>query len=676
MGIFSNFFRLFTRNRNIPDELTLESPNGRCKVFFHLKNSDLTYRAERDNKRLINTSRLGFEFTNQAPLKHGFRIIRVMRKSFNETWKPIVGEEDSIINKYNEIAIYLEETGGHERILTLRFRAFDDGFAFRYEFPIQPSGLDNEWIIKDELTEFNFDLNSATWSIPAYQPDRYEYLYEKHHLGSLPSFRHTPLTLKTPNGQYAAIHEASLYNYGAMTLKLTAENRFKTDITPLYDGSRAHIMLPWTTPWRTIIVGDTSTELLTSRMVLNLNDPPREDFSWVKPLKFLGIWWAMFVGEYTWATGDRHGATTEHALEYIDYCRRLGISGLLIEGWNRGWDGSWVDNGDKFDFTTPTPDFDIKKITDHARLSNVEIVGHHETAGSVRNYERQLPRAFEYYRDFGIKYIKLGYVGARMNSHSFHDTHGEFHHSQFGVNHYQMVTELAAKYGMCLNIHEPIKGTGIERTFPNLLTREGARGQEYEGGGITPEHFVIIPFTRGLAGGFDMTPGLFDMTNYLRRTTSTLARQLAFYICVWHGGMVMVADRPWQYFEEQNGFEVIKPAFHFIQDVPLNFSKSKPLLGEIGEFLVIARKDRESEDWFIGGLTNENPRNFTLNLDFLDDGAEYLATLYSDTHDASYRDNPYGFEIKTETVTRDTLLPIFMASGGGIAISLKKIKKS
>ncbi|MDR0887443.1 MAG: glycoside hydrolase family 97 protein [Candidatus Nomurabacteria bacterium] len=674
MGIKSFFQSLFKPRDH--GAQSLFSPNGRLELFFNLDNGKPFYSVKKDGKDMVKKSFLGFDFTNLAPIKSGLKVIRTHRKSFDETWTMLVGEQEKVRNNYNELAIYLSESEGLRRIMTLRFRVFDDGFAFRYEFPMQDAGVDEkkhscEWIISDELTEFNIDINSETWSIPAYQPDRYEYLYEKKPIFELEKFRHTPFTIKTPTGHYLAIHEAALYDYGSMTLGLNENKKLQSDITPLSDGSRAHIKLPFNTPWRTVLVAHSATELLKSRMMYNLNDKPHKDFNWVKPIKFLGIWWAMFVGEFSWATGDRHGATTEHALEYIDYCVRLGISGLLIEGWNKGWDGTWIDNGDLFDFTTPTDDFDIKKITDYARSQNVEIIGHHETAGAVKNYEKQLPKALDYYKEFGIDYIKLGYVGSRMNARSYHDTHGEFHHSQFGVRHYQKIVELAAERKICLDIHEPIKGTGIERTFPNLLTREGARGQEYEGGGITPEHFVTLPFTRGLAGGFDMTPGLFDLTNFMRLTTSTLARQLAFYVCIWHGGLPMIADRPEQYLEYQDGFQVIKPAFKFLQDVPVNFSRTIPLLGEIGEFFVTARQDRDSKNWFIGGLTDQQPRKFSLFLDFLDSDTEYEATVYGDEEFAHYRDNPYGFKISSQKVKKGDYLPIFMASGGGVAISLK-----
>lgn len=664
---------LLGRFQGVPKDIILKSPDGRGQILFYIQNGHMFYTVEKDSKKLIYPSRLGIEFADRVPLARGLKVVRVMRKHRDDTWETIVGEEKKIRNHYNEMAIYLEEGGGLERILTIRFRAFDDGFAFRYELPAQNAGRDEEWIISDELTEFNPDLSSITWSIPAYQPDRYEYLYEKLSMPALNSFRHTPFVIKNPTGHYLAIHEAALYDYGSMTLKLTAENKFKADITPLSDGSRAHVRLPFNTPWRTVIVAHSAMELLASRMVLNLNEPPEQDFSWVKPLKFLGIWWAMFLGEFTWATGPRHGATTENALRYIDYCVRLGISGLLIEGWNKGWDGAWIDNGDKFDFLSPTPDFDIKKITDYARSNKVEIVGHHETAGAITNYERQMPHAMQYMHDFGIKYLKLGYVGARMNGQSYHDTTGQFHHSQYGIRHYQKIVEIAAQHKICLDIHEPVKGTGIERTFPNLLTREGARGQEYEGGGITPEHFVTIPFTRGLAGGFDLTPGLFDLSNFMRLTTTTIARQLAFFVCIWHGGMAMVADRPEQYMELQGQFEVIKPAFRFIQEVPVNFSVSLPLLGEIGEFLVMARRDRDSDNWYIGGITNDIARQFTLHLDFLDNKAEYLITTYGDGDNAHYRENPYDLKITSTKMRRGDLLPIFMGPGGGVAISLKKL---
>ena len=369
----------------------------------------------------------------------------------------------------------------------------------------------------------------------------------------------------------------------------------------------------------------------------------------------------MYVGEWTWAPGDRHGATTEHAKQYIDAAVRLGISGLLIEGWNEGWEGDWLENGVNNKFTIATSDFDLEDVASYARRNHIEIVGHHETVGFIDNYERQLEAAYNYYAANGIHYIKTGYAGSMMLING----RREYHHSQLGVRHYQKTVELAAKKHICLDIHEPIKGTGIERTWPNLLSREGARGQEYEGGALSPSHACFLPYTRLLAGGMDYTSGIFDLINSVKRMATTLARQVAYFVTI-YSGMQMAADRPFMY---EDRFPKV---FNFIRDVPTNFERTIPLLGEIGEYYIVARKDRESEDWYVGGVTNESPRRAHISLDFLDEGS-YKATIYSDGDDAHYRDNPFAINIMEKTVSHNDSLDIHLAPGGGFAIELKRM---
>ena len=447
-----------------------------------------------------------------------------------------------------------------------------------------------------------------------------------------------------------------------MTLKLNRNHALMSDITPLSDGMKAYVELPFNTPWRVIMIADTAMDLTVNRMILNLNDPPREDFSWVRPLKFMGIWWAMFVGEWTWAPGPRHGATTEHTKEYIDACVRLGISGLLIEGWNNGWEGDWLQNGNTTSFTKPMDDFDMDAVSEYATAKGVELVGHHETVGFVDNYERQLEEAYKYYTDHNVHYIKPGYAGSMMTIQG----RKEYHHSQIGVLHYQKTVELAAKYHIMLDIHEPIKGTGIERTFPNLLTREGARGQEYEGGALSPSHTTIIPFTRLLSGGMDYTSGIFDITNFTKRIATTLARQLAYYVTIF-SGMQMAADRP-KFYEKQ-----FPAAYQFIRDVPVSWERTLPLLGRIGEYYVVARQERGGLDWYIGGVTNEAARRVRLSLNFLEEGASYEAQIYRDGDTAHYRDNQLSIMIESRKVTSRDYLDIWMAAGGGFAVRLKRL---
>ncbi len=639
-------------------EKVIESPNGRNKAFFVLQNGTMKYKVERDGKPLIGLSKLGFDICGEEPLGSNLRLIRAQTRRKNETVEMLWGEDHYLANNYNESAFYLSERSEPKRIITLRFRVFNDAVAFRYEIAPQPKF--RRISIADELTEFNLDINSTVWKIPAYQPDRYEYNYEKAGLWEIHDSVHTPLTLRTPNGYYLAIHEAALYDYGSMTLKLNQDRNLTTDITPLADGTRAHLELPFETPWRLIMIADSAIELTTNRVMYVLNEPPEQDFSWVETLKFIGIWWAMYVGEWTWAPGDRHGATTEHAKEYIDAAVRLGIRGLLIEGWNDGWEGDWLQNGVNNKFTVSTPDFDLDEVADYARESGVELVGHHETVGFVDNYEQQLKDAYEYYAAHGIHYIKTGYAGSMMQIRG----RREFHHSQLGVRHYQKTVELAAKYRICLDIHEPIKSTGIERTWPNLLSREGARGQEYEGGALSPSHACFLPYTRLLAGGMDYTSGILDLSNSVKRMATTLTRQIAYFVTI-YSGMQMAADRPFIYEER------FPDIYKFIRDVPTNFEKTVPLAGEIGEFYVVARQDRDSDDWYIGGVTNESARRVHIALDFLDSGA-YAAEIYADGDDAHYRNNPFAVNLDHRQVGRTDLLNIYMAPGGGFAIRLHK----
>ena len=640
-------------------EERISSPNQRVCFCFMLKNNRIFYSVSKDEKTIIKKSSLSINLCGETPLEDHLRVVRIARKAHCETFEMPWGEQRYVKNNYNESAFYLSEMSGVKRIFTIKVRVFDEGVAFRYEIPPQPKF--RQITIKEEKTEFNIDLNSTAWQIPAYQPDRYEYNYEKCQVADLAHSVHTPLTMKIPTGYYVAIHEAALYDYGSMTIKLDENGALVSDITPLSDGTKAHVNLPFQTPWRMVMIGDSCLDLTINRMMYCLNDPPKADFSWVKTIKFIGIWWAMFVGEWTWAPGERHGATTAHAKEYIDAAVRLGIAGLLIEGWNDGWEGNWLENGVNNKFTTSTPDFDLSEVTRYARVKGVELIGHHETVGFVDNYEKQLEEAYNYYAANGVHYIKTGYAGSMMVING----RREYHHSQLGVRHYQKTVELAAKKHICLDIHEPIKGTGIERTFPNLLTREGARGQEYEGGALDPSHACYLPFTRLLAGGMDYTNGIFDITNNVKRVSTTLARQLAYFVTI-YSGMAMAADRPFMYEDR------FPAAFDFIRDVPTSFEQTIPLIGEIGEYYVVARKDRDTANWYIGGVTDANARRAHINLDFLGEGV-YSAKIYSDGEDSHYRENPYSINISEKHVGRSDSFDIYMAPGGGFAISLKKV---
>lgn len=670
---------------------SLNSPGEVLTLTFQLSDQgEASYSLARRGQEVVANSRLGMVLQNQPPLTTGFELQRAFFRNRDEVWENPLGEARLNRNCYHEATFYLSEKAGGRRLLTLRFRLFDEGLALRYELPAQPSLNYQDLIISDELTEFNFDRRTRIWQIPAYQKDRYEYVYTEVALPELEPAIHTPATLVLPNGLTVAVHEAALYNYGAMNLRQTSATEhyiaLRSEITPRSDGAKAVVDLPFATPWRVIMVGTSPLDLVTNRMVLNLNDPPRGDFSWVKPLKFMGIWWALFVNEWTWAPGLRHGATTAHTEQYIDFCAENGIGGLLVEGWNNGWEGDWLQNGATTNFTQPQPDFDLPRVAAYARERQVNLIGHHETVGFVDNYERQLEAAYAYYAQNGIHYIKPGYANARMHING----REEFHHSQLGVRHYQRALELAAKYQIMLDVHEPIKGTGIERTWPNLLTREGARGQEYAGGYLPPEHMCSLPFTRLLAGAFDNTPGIFDITNPARRLDSTLARQLAYYVIV-YSGMQMLADRPKFYTgnfhderlgtpespERQQEFAHVKlrEGFAFLRDVPVIWEQTVPLLGEIGQYYVVARQARAADggDWYVGGVTDSRGRALTFGLDFLAPNSNYRLTLYADARDADHLSNPLATEISSTIVRPGDQLSVWLAPGGGFAARITRL---
>ena len=653
MGFLSNLFK----KPRTDAVYEIKSPNGRVVASFEISKGRISYFVRKDEKQIIRRSRLGLELKDAESFGENLSVVRAYTRKVEGSWEALWGEQRVIRNDYTEMNFYLEETVSNGRLLTIRFKVYDNGVAFRYEVPAQPDM--SRMVIEDELTQFVVDSNSKSWSIPAYQPDRYEYNYREMPVRDLRESVHTPLTIQTPSSTWIAIHEAALYNYGGMTLKMN-NSALRADITPLSDGMRAYVELPFSTPWRTITIASDALDLTTSRMILNLNDAPKEDFSWVEPTKFLGIWWAMYVGEWTWAPGERHGATTEHAKQYIDYCKEFNIPALLIEGWNDGWEGDWLQNGINNKFMESTPDFDIKEITAYAKSKGVELIGHHETVGFVDNYEKQMEDAYRYLVNNGVRYIKSGYAGSMMMINGKR----EYHHSQVGVLHYQRALELAAKYHIMLDVHEPIKSTGIERTWPNLMTREGARGQEYEGGALSPSHTCYIPYTRLLAGGMDYTPGIFDVYNHMKRMATTITRQIAYYVTI-YSSMQMAADRPFMYQEKRDLFE-------FIQHVPTRFETTIPLMGEIGKSYVVARRAWKSDDWYIGGVTNEEGRNVELYLDFLEDGVNYSARIYRDSEDAHYRDNQLGYVIEDKVLRRGDRLDIYMAPGGGFAIEIKK----
>lgn len=626
----------------------VQSPSGRLllRVGFSA-DAGYWYELSRGENIVVSRSSLGLQSPDGNQLLPLDADATVVERSFDETWEQPWGEQRFVRNNYAELCI--EASSG-----ALRFRLYDDGLGFRYE--LSGVGLVT---VQQEATEFNVARSANAWWIPALGHNHYEHLYQKTSLQEIGT-AHTPLVIEAGEKTYISIHEAALYDYGAMNIVPT-DKGLVSSITPLKTGEAAQVTLPFNTPWRTIVVADTPYELTSSRIMLNLNEPSKiEDTSWIQPSKFMGIWWGMFIEQFTWASGERHGATTANAFRYINACKKLGIPALLIEGWNEGWDGDWTQNGDKMNHMKPYADFDIAAITSYAKSQGVDIVGHHETSGNVAHYEYELPEAYDYYRHFGVRYIKTGYVSPRMNG-------DEFHSSQMGVKHYQKTVEMAAERGIMLDIHEPVKGTGIERTWPNLMTREGVMGQEYEGGAITAEHAAVLPFTRLLAGPLDYTPGLVSLKGTVRKVRSTVARQLAFYVTM-YSPLQMAADLPEHY--EQSA------AVAFIRDVPTSWEVTTPIDGVIGDYYVVARKDRHSDDWYLGGVTDEASRTLSIALDFLSEHRSYTMTLYRDAADADCETNPEAYDIEERVVTCEDTLDIFLAPGGGFAARFAPVENS
>jgi alpha-glucosidase len=629
----------------------VKSPDGNLSVSLRIEHGRPYYSATYKGSAIINASVLGFALMNGDTLSNDMVLADVGRNSFNETWEQPWGEERTVKNQYNEMSATLHEMKGKHRIFQIVFRVFNDGLGFRYIIPEQPDL--HEFTIMDELTEFVMADNYTAWWIPAYRDNRYEYLFTKSPINEMDTV-HTPLTMVAKNGTHLSIHEANLTNYGSMTLAALGNNRLKCDITPWFDGTKVKTATPMNTPWRTVLVGSSAGDLVTSRMILNLNEPNKmTDLSWVKPMKYMGIWWGMHINKYTFWEGPNHGASTKRSIEYIDYCKEFGIDNLLIEGWNTGWTPEWYKNLlHVFNFTQCANDFDFKKVTDYARENHVNIVGYHETGANIDNYLSQIDMAMQMYKDAGMHSVKIGQVGSRMMLK-------EWHHGQYGVNYYKKVLDKAAEYQLAVNFHEPIKPTGLQRTYPSLMSQEGARGTEYDAWseGNPPEHTVILPFTRLLGGPMDFTPGIFKIKG--TRVHTTLAKQLAFYLTI-YSPIQMLADLPENY--------VGHPAFKFLKDVPVNWETTWVINAEIGEYFTVARKDVNSNDWYLGSITNEKPREFVIDLTFLDPGKKYRAEIYADAEDAEFDVNPEAYEISKKEVDSKTRLTIRLAKGGGQAI--------
>lgn len=637
-------------------DASVSSPDGSLTLQVAERGGRIGYVVSRNGTALLDFSELGFELKDAPALREGLKIDDTACRTFDETWEQVWGEQRFVRNHYNELTVSVSERESPHRRFDLVFRLFDDGLGFRYEFPEQPAP--GEFIIMDELTEFRFPRDHKAWWMPTREP-YYESIARHTPISQMDTVN-TPLTLECADGTYMALHEADLTDYAKMSLRPTDSTTLRCCLTPWSNGVKVYARTPFRTPWRTLIVGDTPGELVTSRLMLNLNEPCRiEDTSWIRPAKYIGIWWSMHLFQETWAQGPRHGATTANTKRYIDFAAENGIPGVLVEGWNVGWDGEWTKNTDKIRFTEPYPDFDIEAITDYAARKGVELIGHHETGANTKNYEAQLEEAFAYYRKHGVRVVKTGYVNVLMDGKELHD-------SQYGVRHYRRVIETAARYGICIDNHEPVMPTGIERTWPNLMTQEGIRGQEYDAwspdGGNPPEHTTVVPFLRGLAGPMDYTFGTFNFDNPVSpfaRVQSTVVRELAHYVVI-YSPLQMASDLP----ENYRGHK----AFDFIRDVPTDWHETIVPEAVIGDYGVFARRDRNSEDWYLGAVTDEEPRQVDVSLSFLAPGVTYTAQIYADGEDADWRTNPYSMRYEERPVTAQETLRVRMASGGGCAV--------
>lgn len=678
----------------------LKSPNGNLVLHFDLKDGIPYYKVEYKNMAVINESSLGLELKDAPALLDGFELVEAQRSTFDETWEPVWGEWKSIRNHYNEMAITLKQSSTDRSIL-IRFRAFNDGVGFRYEFPEQDNL--NYFVIAEERTRFAMTGDHIAFWIPG-DYDTQEYDYTTSRLSEIrglmksaitPNASQTPfsetgvqtaLMLKTDQGLYINLHEAALIGYSCMHLDLDDKNMvFESHLTPDAQGNKGYLQTPFETPWRTIIVSDRAAGILESNITLNLNEPTKyEDTSWIKPVKYIGVWWEMITGKSSWAYSDltsvklgltdyskvqpngRHAANNEHVKTYIDFAAEHGFDAVLVEGWNVGWEDWFGKSKDYvFDFITPYPDFDVKMLNNYAASKGVRLMMHHETSSSVRNYERHLDRAYQFMVDNGYNSVKSGYVGDII-------PRGEHHYGQWMVDHYVYAIEKAAEYKIAVNAHEAVRPTGLSRTYPNLLANESARGTEYESfGGSKPDHTTIIPFTRLIGGPMDYTPGIFvtdisklnpDNDSWVR---TTIARQLALYVTM-YSPLQMAADLP----EHYNQF---LDAFQFIKDVAVDWDDTKVLEAEPGDYITIARKAKGSANWFIGSTVDENGYTSRISFDFLDRDKSYVATIYADAKDAHYKNNPQAYKIRKVIVNSKSKLKQLCAPGGGYAISVIEI---
>ena len=674
------------------------SPNGEMKLTFTLRDSKPYYSVSFRGKPVIKPSRLGYELHNAESLLEGFTQTGEKTSTFDETWTPVWGENKTIRNHYKELLVGLiqEKTG---RVMNLRFRVYDEGVGLRYEFPQEGSKL-NYFVVKEECTEFALTGDHIAWWIPG-DYDTQEYEYSRSRLSEIrPLFKkkvtdnasqtsfsetgvQTSLQLKTDDGLYINLHEAALVNYPAMHLNLDDKNMvFRSWLTPDAQGIKGYLQTPCQSPWRTIMITDDARKVLSSHLILNLNEPCKiKDTSWIHPTKYVGVWWEMISGKGDWAytsqfpsvklgltdyakakPSGRHSANNENVRRYIDFAAQHGFNGVLVEGWNIGWE-DWFGNSKEyvFDFQTPYPDFDIKALNEYAHSKGVKLIMHHETSSSIMNYEKHMDQAYQLMKDYGYDAVKSGYVGNLI-------PRGEHHYSQIAINHYQHAIERAADYKIMVNAHEAVRPTGLCRTYPNLIGNESARGTEFQAfGGITPGHTAILPFTRLQGGPMDYTPGIFEMQcSNGSRANSTIGGQLALYVTM-YSPLQMAADFP-------ENYEKHLDAFQFIKDVALDWDKSIYLEAEPMEYITAARKAKGSSSWFVGSVTGLKPHNSTLRLDFLDKGKTYVATVYADAPDADYKTNPQAYTITKGLVTAKSVLKLHSVAGGGYAISIVEAK--
>lgn len=683
----------------------LTSPDGRLQLSFDLTTDGTpTYKMDYNNKPVIATSRLGLELKNQKSLLDGFKMERVSRSSFDETWQPVWGEQSSIRNHYNEMAVCLSQPddNGHLREMIVRFRLYDDGVGFRYEWPAQDNFT--YFTIKEERTEFAMTGDHTAYWIPGdYDTQEYDYTISRlsEVREKMPAVKfsynvsstvfsdtgvQTSLQLKTDDGIYLNIHEAACVDYSTMHLNLDEKRMVLTSwLTPDARGDKGYLMAPCHSPWRTVMVTSTATAALDSKLILNLNEPCKlEDTSWIHPTKYMGVWWEMIVGKSSWAYSNAsavnldsidyktkkpngiHGANNDNVKRYIDFAAENGFDQLLVEGWNIGWEDWFGHEKDYvFDFVTPNPDFDIAMLNDYAHSKGIKLMMHHETSGSLRNYERHLDAAYSLMNKYGYDAVKSGYVGNMV-------PRGEYHYGQWANNHYLYCVKEAAKHKIMVNAHEATRPTGLCRTYPNLVGNESARGTEYQqSAGIMPHHVTILPFTRLQGGPMDYTPGIFCMdVSKLNpenhgHVNATLCNQLALYVTL-YSPLQMAADVPENYMRYAD-------AFRFIKDVAVDWDESRYLAAEPGEYIIAARREKGGQRWFVGGVTNEDARTMTVDFSFLTKGQKYMATIYADAKDADYETNPEKYVISRRVVTAKDKEKIFMARGGGFAISLMPV---